>query len=380
MGNFRTEGAMIDFMQNNNQNREEFSRTRGDQAHFKKKRSHKGAWAAFTVFLVLLIIGLFGAHTMYTNMKNAADKAYQPGLTKKQRNVSKVIANNKPVSILLLGTDTGALGRHDTGRTDTMILATVNPKKETIYLTSIPRDTKVTVPGDSQPYEKINAAYTIGGASGAVQTVQNLLHVPIDFYAIINMGGLEKMVNAVGGVTVTPPLTFKYSAANVQKGKTVTLNGAQALAYSRMRHEDPAGDYGRQVRQRQVLQKLVIKGMNISSLPRYKQILSSINGKLKTDMKFDDMVALRERYGDATHHIKSQTLQGETAVLDGIDYEVPTQDTLLNISNSIRTSLGLNKLSSLDATQDQTGDFTSRSADTNASNTSSSSSSQTSTY
>lgn len=54
----------------------------------------------------------------------------------------------------MLGTDTGALGRHDTGRTDTLILATVNPKKETIHLTSIPRDTKVTVPGDSQPYEK----------------------------------------------------------------------------------------------------------------------------------------------------------------------------------------------------------------------------------
>ncbi|MCL8495818.1 LCP family protein [Apilactobacillus sp. F1] len=344
-------------MQNNNQNIDRASRTRGNQPHFKKKKSHKGAWISLIVFLVLVVTGLIIAHGVYVNMKNAADKAYQPGLSTKERNVSSVIAQNKPVSILLLGTDTGALGRHDTGRTDTMILATINPKKETIYLTSIPRDTKVTVPGDSQPYEKINAAYTIGGASSAVQTVQNLLNVPIDFYAIINMGGLEKMVNAVGGVTVTPPLTFHYEAANVVKGQTVTLNGAQALAYSRMRHQDPAGDYGRQVRQRQVLQKLVLKGMNISSLPRYKSILSSISGNLKTDMKFDDMVALRERYGNATHHIKSQTLQGETAVVDGVDYEVPTQETLLNISNSIRQSLGLSKLTSLNQTQSQTSDY-----------------------
>jgi polyisoprenyl-teichoic acid--peptidoglycan teichoic acid transferase len=345
-------------MQNNNQSNEQFSRSQGNQSHFKRQR-HKGAWISFFIILVLLVTGLFIAHNMYVNMKNAADKAYQPGLKVKTRNVSSLIAQNKPVSILLLGTDTGALGRHDTGRTDTIILANINPKKQTIYLTSIPRDTKVTVPGDSQPYEKINAAYTIGGASSAVQTVQNLLQVPIDFYAIINMGGLEKMVNAVGGVTVTPPLTFHYEAANVTKGKEVTLNGAQALAYSRMRHQDPLGDYGRQTRQRQVLQKLVIKGMNISSLPRYKEILSSVSGKLKTDMKFDDMVALRERYGDATHHIKSQTLQGETAVVDGIDYEVPSESELLSISNSIRSNLGLSKLSSLDLAQKETGDYTS---------------------
>ncbi|TPR22411.1 LytR family transcriptional regulator [Apilactobacillus timberlakei] len=355
-------------MQNNNDKNKAYSRTQNNQPHFKKKK-HRGAWIAFFIFLILLVLGLIFAYNVYTNMKSAANKAYEPGVEHKERNVSNVIAQNKPVSILLLGTDTGALGRNDTGRTDTMILATVNPKSETIHLTSIPRDTKVTVPGDSQPYEKINAAYSIGGASSAVQTVQNLLNVPIDFFAIINMGGLEQMVNAVGGVTVTPPLTFKYGNANVVKGQTVTLNGAQALDYSRMRHQDPAGDYGRQTRQRQVLQKLVIKGMNISSFPRYKEILNSISGKLKTDMKFDDMVALRERYGDATHHIKSQTLQGESAMVNGVDYEVPTQQELLNVSNDIRKTLGLSTSRVLNNTQDTTSDNSANSTSDNTNNT-----------
>ncbi|UQS85028.1 LCP family protein [Apilactobacillus apisilvae] len=341
-------------MQNNNKDKA-YSRSRSNQPHFKKKK-HRGAWITFFIFLVLLIAGLIGAYNVYTNMQSAANKAYEPGLKKKERNVANVIAQNKPISILLLGTDTGALGRNDTGRTDTMILATVNPKKETIHLTSIPRDTKVTVPGDSQPFEKINAAYSIGGADSASQTVQNLLNVPIDFFAIVNMGGLEKMVDAVGGVTVKPPLTFHYGNANVVKDKEITLNGAAALDYSRMRHQDPAGDYGRQVRQRQVLQKLVLKGMNISSLPRYKEILNSIDGKLKTDMKFDDMVALREHYGDATHHVHSETLQGETTMINGIDYEVPTQQELLTVSNNIRKDLGLNTLSTLNNTQDTTSD------------------------
>ncbi|WP_251067906.1 LCP family protein [Apilactobacillus xinyiensis] len=341
-------------MQNQNNDKNNITK-RSNSTHYKK-RNHKALWIIFFIVLAAIVFGLFKGYGAYQKAEKTFNKAYEAGDTNKLRNVSNVISQNKPLSILLLGTDTGALGRHDTGRTDTLILATVNPKKETIHLTSIPRDTKVTVPGDSQPYEKINAAYTIGGPSSAVQTVQNLLNVPIDFYAIVNMGGLEKMVNAVGGVEVNPKLTFHYGAANVVKGQKVLLNGKQALDYSRMRHDDPLGDYGRQARQREVLQKLVMKGMNISSLPRYKEILNSISGNLKTDMKFNDMLAIRERYGNATHHIKSETLQGQNAVFDGIDYEVPSDDELLKITNNIRGSLGLNTFSSLSEAQNQTDD------------------------
>ncbi|KLD57356.1 LytR family transcriptional regulator, partial [Lactiplantibacillus plantarum] len=89
---------------------------------------------------------------------------------------------------------TGALGRGKdfSARTDTMIVATINPKKESMTLTSIPRDTQVMIDGQSQ---KINAAYTIGGASGAVKSVEKLLDVPIDFYVLLNMGGLKQIIN-----------------------------------------------------------------------------------------------------------------------------------------------------------------------------------------
>ncbi|GLB47188.1 LytR family transcriptional regulator [Philodulcilactobacillus myokoensis] len=308
----------------------------------KKKKKHGVALTILIILLIVLCGGLAKGYQMYKEGQKSAGEWYQSGDTHKLRDVSNVINQDKPFSVLLLGTDTGALGRNDVGRTDTMILATVNPKMDTINLTSIPRDTQVSVPGDSQPYEKINAAYTIGGPSSAVQSVQNLLNVPIDFYAIINMGGLEKMVNAVGGVTVNPKLTFKYGNANVVKGKKQLLNGAQALDYSRMRHEDPLGDYGRQARQREVLQKLVMKGMQISSLTRYHQILQSLNGNIKTDMQFNDMISIRARYGDATHHIKSETLQGQDATINGIDYQVPTQNEIDKVSAIVRKSLGMN--------------------------------------
>ncbi|MFD1125484.1 LCP family protein [Lentilactobacillus raoultii] len=338
-----------------------YSRRADKKPHYKKKNQRRRriiGWSIFAILLIIIGSGLLWGYGAYKSAKKTFKQTYDSTHIQKERNVSSVIKQGKPLSILLLGTDTGALGRHDTGRTDTMIVATVNAKKKTIHLTSIARDTKVVVPGDTQPYEKINAAYTIGGAGTAVKTVQNLLDIPIDFYAIVNMGGLEKMVNAVGGVDLKSPLTFNYGHASVVKGRKTHLNGRQALDYSRMRDDDPRGDYGRQARQRQVIKHLVMKGLAISSLTRYKAILSSLNGNLKTDMTFDDMIAIRAKYGDATHHIKSQTLQGQNAMVDGLSYQVVPDNELLRVSNDIRKTLGLSASTKLKSQQSQTDSTT----------------------
>ena len=126
-----------------------------------------------------------------------------------------------------------------------MIVATLNPKKKKMTLTSIPRDTVMSIPGySSYSPSKINSAYDFGGAGTAIRAVQKLLNVPIDYYGLINMGGLEKIVDGVGGIDVTPKLTFKYGNADVKKGVKIHLDGKAALDYSRMRYDDPKGDYG----------------------------------------------------------------------------------------------------------------------------------------
>ncbi|KRK57687.1 LCP family glycopolymer transferase [Fructilactobacillus fructivorans] len=349
---------------NNNDNYQSRNRRSGNP-HFAEPQSepavdydeephHPIAWTFMAIVLLIVLIGLAFGFRAYTQARHSFGGTFQDDGIGKSRNVSGILKKRKPFSILLMGTDTGALGRHDVGRTDTIIVATVNPQKETTYLTSIPRDTKVVVNGDSQPYEKINAAYTIGGPKTAISTVQDLLNVPIDYFAIVNMGGLKQMVNSVGGVDVKPPLTFKYGNANVVKGKMTHLDGDQALDYSRMRDDDPKGDYGRQQRQRQILEKLVMKGMGISSIPRYQQILESLNGNLKTDLSFDDMIAIRAKYGPATHHIKSETLQGNEAMINGISYQVAQPDELMNVSNHIRTTLNLDPAKGLTSKQQQT--------------------------
>ena len=296
-----------------------------------------------TICLVVLLIGFYGIGAFALNILNhtrtAMSKAYSP--TGKDQTVSQVLKDKKPFSVLLMGTDTGDLGRTFKGRTDTMIIMTVNPQAEKITMTSIPRDTAVHISGSNNEYDKINSAYTYGGTDLAVKTVEKTLDIPINFYMLINMGGLVKVIDDLGGVTVTPPLTFSYQNVSVTKGKTVKLDGKQALSYSRMRDDDPQGDYGRQKRQKQILTAIIKKAMSASSLTKYNKTINAIQGNLKTDLSYDDLMMIESYYKDAGKHVSSKVLQGHTEMLSGLSYQVATATEKRKISNEIRHQLGL---------------------------------------
>lgn len=300
-------------------------------------RRHRG-WRLLFILLggLLLIGGVWGWRAWHSAQQTFSQTYHAVG-----RPSDTTITSGKPFAILLLGTDTGALGRHQVGRTDTMIVATIDPQKQTATLTSIPRDTLVDIYGSQQDDEKINAAYPLYGASATLKTVEHLVNVPIHYYVLLNMGGLEKMINAVGGVTVDPLLTFHYEQANVIKGTKIHLNGASALAYSRMRDQDPLGDYGRQARQRQIIKALVLKEASLSSLVRYQTVLKSLTHNLQTNLTFDDLMWLRTKDGHTSRHIKSATLQGQPATINGIDYQIVPQSEITAVSNQLRQDLGL---------------------------------------
>ena len=106
------------------------------------------------------------------------------------RHSQSLFAQKKPFTIMLLGTDTGELGRTDRGRTDTIMLATINAQQKKVLLTSISRDTLVSVPGyKSAGPQKINAAYELGNIKATQKTLEKYLNVPIDAYALVNMKG-----------------------------------------------------------------------------------------------------------------------------------------------------------------------------------------------
>ena len=277
----------------------------------------------------------------YQSLQNSVKQSYKASGVTKLRNVNKQLAQKKPISILLMGTDTGALGRTFQGRTDSMMVVTINPTTNKTTITSIPRDTAVNIPGyDNLSPAKINAAYAYGKSKTAITTVQKMLNVPIDFYAIINMGGMEKIIDEVGGVTLKPSLSFSYGGFTFKKGVTTHMNGKKALAYARMRDDDPKGDYGRQTRQRKVIMALLNQSNSVSTLLN-QDFINSLSKQTQTDLTFNDLTALVRSYRSATHHIKSTHLQGTSEMLNAQSMEVASQKELQRVTNFIRTGLGL---------------------------------------
>ena len=316
---------------------------REEMASRPRKKSYKKTIFFWLLLILVIALGVGGhvLHEHYLNARKAADSVYAPNSVKKQRDVDRLLKKGKPISILLMGTDTGALGRSFKGRTDTMMVCVLNPKNKTMTLVSLPRDALVAINGYEQYYpSKLNSAYAYGGSATAVKTVQKYLNVPIDFYATINMGGLEGLINAVGGVDIKPLLSFSFAGYNFVKGKKTHMDGTEALQYCRMRDQDPLGDYGRQNRQRQVIMALAFKGVQLTSLLN-DDFLNSLSKQLRTDLSFNNMVSLNMKYRVATHHMKSTHLQGTTQMIGEADFEVASRKNKQEITDVLRKALDL---------------------------------------
>lgn len=268
---------------------------------------------------------------------------------------SEAIKQTKPISILLMGVDTGDSERKSTwqGNSDSMILVTINPETKTTTMTSLERDVLVTLSGPKDNdmtgvQAKLNAAYASGGAKMAIMTVQDLLDIEIDNYIQINMQGLVDLVDAVGGITVTNNFDFPISIAEKEPEYTATvepgthkINGEQALVYARMRYDDPEGDYGRQKRQREVIQKVMKKILALDSVSSYKKILSAVSGNMQTNIEISSStIPSLLGYTDALSNVETYQLQGEGEMINGTSYEIVSADHLLEIQNNIKKQLG----------------------------------------
>lgn len=315
----------------------------------RAKRNRLKLLTLSLVMLGLLISGY--AMRLYKQARKTANIVYQPTTTSKIN--SKKIKAKQPISILLLGIDTGADGRLDKGNSDSMIIATINPQQQTTQLVSIPRDTAAEMIGTKDfNMQKINAAYNIGGATMAKQTVASLVNAPINYYVTINMGGLKQIVDAVGGVDVDVPFTFtsKWTGGQHFTKGPMHLDGEMALAYARMRHEDlQKGDYGRQERQQQVIKSLIKSAVSVNGLSRFSDLLKTLSKNLVTDLSFDEMMATFKTYQTAAKNISSTTIQGQNAYVQTaqypqpLAYQIASDQELQRVSDQVRTALSLEK-------------------------------------
>jgi len=289
----------------------------------------------------LVVAGGACAYYVYSNVSNTLDAVHKPlDRDKSEKRDKKVdVADNKPISILLMGVDQRA---DETGRSDSMMLFTLNPQKKSMKITSIPRDSYTEIVGKGKK-DKINHAYAFGGIDMAVKTVENFLDVPVDHYIEVNMAGFKDVVDAVGGVDVNNDLEFKYEGSQFAKGN-IHLNGTEALRYSRMRYEDPRGDFGRQMRQRQVIQAVIKKGASVSSLASYGDVLKAIEKNVKTSLTQDQMFDIQKNYKDCMQNSEEIQIPGDGhKAADGIWYYYVPDAAKQDLTNKLRAHLEVTK-------------------------------------
>lgn len=291
--------------------------------------------------ITALVIAIAGVGYMMTyNVNKAVGDSYKK--SNKTTNHNE-INNVAPISVLLLGTDTGDLDRTYKGRTDSIMLMTLNPKTKTTTLVSIPRDSMVSIIGFESTFpQKLNAAYEYGNSDTSIETVSKWLNVPINYYATINMAGIQKIVDQIGGIDVIPPFSFNYEGVSFTGGKKQHLNGFEALKFSRMRYDDPNGDYGRQTRQRLVIEALLNKSKSVNTVLNTK-LLTTASENVSTNFKTSELLTMAKSYTSSLNNIKTDHLQGNGKMVDGVSYEFVPQSEKQRVTDELRSSLDLVK-------------------------------------
>ena len=315
----------------------------------RSKRRQKKTKGKLLFIFILITALLVGTSIVFADKLNLFHQTIntitQDVGNRTEEEAQEIIENAKPINILLLGIDNGAYGRPtEDGRSDTMLLLTSNPTEKKAQLLSIPRDTYTEIVGMNY-YDKINHAYAYGQAKMAINSVEKLFDTSIDFYMEINMSGLMEFVDAVGGIEVTSPLTFTYEGRSFEEGKKELLDGESALRFARMRYDDPEGDYGRQKRQRIVIEQLVKKMMSFNSITNFEKIMNAVSKNVKTDIPIGKIMALKNTYGPSFDHLEQAFIEERSLLLtnsigEQIYYSYATDEELLEKSNLIREYLG----------------------------------------
>lgn len=253
--------------------------------------------------------------------------------------VEAEVNGEEPFSVLMLGVDTGEYGRSDAGRSDIIVVATVNPASGTTLMTSIPRDTYTEIIGMGYN-DKINHAYAFGGTEMAEESVANLLNIPIDQTIAVDMGGFIELVDSVGGITVVPNTSFEINGYYFEGGVPTFVDGEGALSYVRERYTS-GGDGARQARAQEVIQQIIQEGLNPSNASNLPTFLKVAEQYIELDIGLSELGVLAESFGTISESSENVPLSGYGEMIDGIYYEIIDAGSLEAAQEAHRSNLGL---------------------------------------
>src|SRR5699024_5930160 len=242
----------------------------------------------------------------------------------------KKVKGDEPLNILLMGIDTE---ESDQGRSDALMVLSLDPGQDAMQLVSIPRDTRTIIAGKGIE-DKINHAYAFGGADMTVATVENFLGVEMDYYVSMNMSGMKELVDQLGGITVNNEIAWDDGKYNFTEGLK-DLYGNKSMYFDSMRTQEPNVDYRRTKHQRKDIQGIVDKGASVDSVSKINGVIDILGNNMATNLDFDDMKKLLSGYNDTRKNFVDYQMEGSGTNIDGVYYLIVPDEEVQKVQGMI---------------------------------------------
>jgi len=258
------------------------------------RRRRRRLWPRILLGVAALLVVAVGATALYlVNIDRSVTRNITRGIDLPSGSSTPGSPSKEPqetgtLNYVLLGSDSRDPGNEGNGRSDSIMVVHLNAKRTKAYIISFPRDLYVSIPGYGR--NKINAAYSFGGAPLTVRTLEDLSGVKMDHVVLIDFDGFIQLTDDLGGVTVPNKTAFTSHGFDYPKGK-ITIKGERALWFVRERHSLPGGDLDRAENQRNVIKAIAAKGLSagvISDPARFTTFLGNVAKHLTVDNSLSD--------------------------------------------------------------------------------------------
>ncbi|MFC5630558.1 MULTISPECIES: LCP family glycopolymer transferase CpsA [Streptococcus] len=260
----------------------------------------------------------------HEDFDNKLKTIYTYTIKKKIENSNTPKMNSDSFNIYISGIDTyGSIS--SVSRSDVNIIMTVNQKTHKVLLTTTPRDSYVPIAdGGNNQYDKLTHA-GIYGVDSSIHTLENLYGINIDYYARINFSTFLKLIDLVGGVTVTNEQEFTSGNYQFPVGE-VTMDSKQALVFVRERYSLVDGDNDRGKNQTKVIAALINKLTSLDSIAKYSDIINGLGDSIQTNMPFETMMTLANTQLETgqSYEVRSQAITGTGSIGELPSYAMPT--------------------------------------------------------
>lgn len=307
------------------------------QAPKRKPKPKKSTVARNIILSVVAVLLLFTAFKVYNFVKSPLNAA-EPVDTELEEPIDPMAPAEddefakKRVNILVLGIDER---EGEPARADTIILASLFPEERQVKLLSIPRDTRLLIPGHGN--DKINHAHVYGGINLVKSSVEEFTGIPIDYYVETNFQGFINMIDILGGVSLNVEKKMYKPLENIDLEPGLqTLNGYDSLAYVRYR-DDGMGDIGRIGRQQNFIKVLAENTIRTSNVTKIPELVDEMKKYVKTDLSIMDMITYATRFAKMDPaDLEGYQVPGFSGMQNEVSYWIPDLNATKKIVDNMK--------------------------------------------